>query len=412
MCMPFIQKRFAVKCHQRLFGRDRAMKIFPVTQEPRIRLHGRYDRSGDRFWMDYTGSGIEFCFRGCRADIQLTAETGGKDQWVLFEVDGTPQVRIPLLQGTSLYTVIDSHTDDQDLALVSAALRHVRIYKESQAHTGTSDASTSCDLIQIDGELCDLPSRRRIECVGDSITSGEGALSPPANDIGSTVNIEEWTSSYYSWSGYLSRMMDLDVQIVSQGGWGVHCGWNNDIHMSIPSVYSKVCGLIADPFASARGASKEYDFSFDPDVVIVNLGTNDQGAFHQPPWLDPADGKVYKMHRIDEYTNPISSLYAGEDWRVFRDGVVSFAKTLFAKNPRAHILWTYGMMGSQLWSAIESAKRILDEEGYTRFDVLLLPSVSPDEYGANSHPLRSFHEKAAAIIADVIEPYFYEKLVP
>lgn len=388
------------------------MKTFLVTQEPKIRLHGRYDRTGNRFWMDYTGSGIEFCFRGQRADIQFTAETGGKDQCVLFEVDGTPAIRIPLLQGTSVYTIIDSRVGDADPALVSAALRHIRVYKESQAHTGIVDASTSCDLILIDGELCDLPVRRRIECIGDSITSGEGALSPSATDIGSTVNIEEWTSSYYSWTGYLSRLMDVDIQVVSQGGWGVHCGWNNDIHMNIPSIYSKVCGLIAEPFASARGASKEYDFSFDPDVVIVNLGTNDQGSFHQPPWTDPSDGKQYKMHRVDEDINPISSVYAQKDWRVFRDGVVDFVRTLAVKNPKAHILWIYGMMGSGLWPAIASAKRILDEEGFTRFDAVLLPSVSPDEYGANSHPLRVFHERTAALIADIIKPYFSEKLVP
>jgi len=388
------------------------MKTFPVMQEPKIRLHGRYDRTGDRFWMDFTGSGIEFCFRGLRADIQLTAETGGKDQWVLFEVDGTPAIRIPLLQGTSLYTIIDSHVGDQDLALVSAALRHIRVYKESQAHTGIVDASTSCDLVQIDGELCDLPARKRIECIGDSITSGEGALSPTATDIGSTVNIEEWTSSYYSWSGYLSRLLDVDIQVVSQGGWGVYCGWNNDIHMNIPSIYTRNCGLIAEPFASARGASKEFDFSFDPDVVIVNLGTNDQGSFHQPPWTDPCDGKKYKMHRVDEDVNPISSVYAKEDWRVFRDGVVDFVRTLAAKNPKAHILWIYGMMGSGLWAAIASAKRILDEEGFTRFDAVLLPSACPDEYGANSHPLRSFHEKTAVLVAEIVKSYFFEKLVP
>lgn len=381
------------------------MKTFQVQEESKIRLHGRYDRECGRFFMDWTGSGIEFCFRGTLAELQLFADTAGKDQWILIEVDGTPSSRIRLSQGIHWYTAIDSRSKDPDPSLIQTAIRRVRILKESQAHTGEENAVVACNQVRIDGELCDLPRRPRIECIGDSLTSGEGVLSPHLEDIGSDISIEEWTSSYYSWTGYLSRLLNLDIQVVSQGGWGVVCGWNNDPRMNIPSIYEKVCGLIAEPFAGQRGASKEYDFAFDPDMIIINLGTNDKGAFYQPPWRDPTDGTIHKMHRVAEDSNPDSMEFVKEDQDMFIAAAIRFIRILTKRNPRARILWTYGMMSHELWPAIELVKSTLLEQDGVVIDTLLLPIAAPDELGANSHPLASYHESSARHIAEYIRPF-------
>jgi len=376
------------------------MQEWNVLQQDKIRLHGRRNRESERFSMDWTGSGISFSFRGTHAEILMDADNTGKEQWVLFELDGRPSSRIRLRDGSHWYTILDSRGHLADPELFCDCKRTIHIYKESQAHYGETSASCYCDRIRINGDLCSLPERRRIEFIGDSLTSGEGAISPMYQDIGSDVSIDEWSTHYYSWAGYAARMLDVDSQVISQGGFGVFCGWNNDMLANIPRLYDRVCGIIQEPFARERGASKAYDFSFDPDLIIINLGTNDNSAFFQPPWQHPATGQFYKQHRVDEESKPDSQVFLPADADKVTDAIVDFVTLIAKKNPGTPILWIYGMMGHGLWPIIEKATVYIHKKGITEFDTLLLSEASPIELGANSHPLAVSHEICAKAVVE------------
>lgn len=374
------------------------MQEWQVLQQDKIHLHGRFDRESGRFPMDWTGSGISFSFRGTHAEVQMTADNTGKEQWVLFELDGQPSSRLRLQDGTHWYTILDSRGHLSDPNLLADCMRTIRIIKESQAHYGETSAFCFCDRIRIDGDLCPLPRRKRIECIGDSLTSGEGAISPRYQDIGSDISIDEWSTSYYSWAGYASRLLDVDLQVVSQGGFGVFCGWNNDMLANIPRLYDRVCGIIQEPFARERGASKAYDFSYHPDLIIVNLGTNDNSAFFQPPWQDPATGRFYKQHRVDEDLHPDSQEVLAADADKVAAAIIDFVTLLAQKNPNTPILWIYGMMGHALWPTITKAAEWIHAKGLAQFDTLLLPEAASSELGANSHPLAISHEICAKAV--------------
>ena len=47
--------------------------------------------------------------------------------------------------------------------------------------------------------------------------------------------------------------------------------------------YEQVCGVAAGAHNAALGAQQPYDFAAWPaDAVIINLGTNDEGAMNNP----------------------------------------------------------------------------------------------------------------------------------
>ena len=89
------------------------------------------------------------------------------------------------------------------------------------------------------------------------------------------------------------RAMNADIRVISQSGWGVGCGWNNDPASSIPPVYEKVCGLLTGEKNAELGAHQLNDFTaWQPDYVFVNLGTNAVSYTH----LD-----VYKRQPYDRF---------------------------------------------------------------------------------------------------------------
>jgi len=385
------------------------MNEWNVFEQDKIKLIGRSDPSTGVFHMDWTGSCVEFAVRGSHAEVQMTAVNDGKEQWVLFEIDGTPSARMRLLNGTHWYTILNSKGYPQSHRFVSMAKRSIRIFKESQAHNGDKNAEASCDRIRVDGELCDPPVRRKIEFIGDSLTAGEGALSPRLADIGSAVSIDEWSTSYYAWTGRTARLLDADFQIVAQGGWGVYCGWDNNMNSNIPSVYEKICGVVRQPWAQERGADKPYDFSFCPDVIVINLGTNDNSGFNQPAWKNRVTGESFCLRRagsdgavaFDAYPETDED-YLDEDKDKVVQAIVAFVKTIVRRNPGASIFWVYGMMGAALWPTIRKAADILRRDGITQMNMIELPDTPHEQYGANSHPLAAVHEKCAGFIAGKI----------
>jgi len=328
---------------------------------------------------------------------------------VLFEIDGIPSSRFCLKDGTHWYTILNTRKTEENQDLLTKAKRSIRIFKESQANYEDIDATTSCNRIRVDGELCAPPFRPKIEFIGDSLTSGEGTVSPHIDEIGSAISTEEWSSFYYGWPGYTSRLLNADFQVVSQGGWGVYCGWDNNVITNIPSIYDRICGIIKSPWAAGRGADKPYDFSFHPDVIVVNLGTNDNSGFNQPAWQHPVTGEFYKLRRNNSGYNPTfeeyppdDSDYVEEDKEIVVQAIVSFVKQIADKNPETPILWSYGMMGHALWPTIQRAKDLLHDDGLSQLDTILLPETPRKELGANTHPLAVSHEACAKIVADRI----------
>nr|WP_229523208.1 hypothetical protein [Paenibacillus farraposensis] len=103
-------------------------------------------------------------------------------------------------------------------------------------------------------------------------------------------------TALHNYTAITATALNADYRVLSQSGWGVLTSWGNNPHGNIPAYYEQVGGMLTGKRDEALGALSDHDFtSWRPDVVVVNLGTNDGGAFYSPAWTDPTSGKVYKQ---------------------------------------------------------------------------------------------------------------------
>ncbi|MNP10872.1 Endoglucanase E precursor [compost metagenome] len=250
--------------------------------------------------------------------------------------------------------------------------------------------------MKCDGELLTVQEKPyKIEFIGDSITSGEGV-------IGARVEqdwISMWFSAIHNYTVITAEALNADYRIISQSGWGVHTSWDNNPHANIPESYEKICGVLTGVKNEALGAWEENDFdSWQPDVVVVNLGTNDAGAFHSPEWSDEVNGKTYKQRLNDDGT------YHEEDIKSFEEAVENFLVKLRKYNKDAHLIWAYGMLGipmmPAIYRAVDSYTKATEDQ---KVSVFQLPNMTDETVGARSHPGMLAHEKAAKELAGYIK---------
>ncbi len=227
----------------------------------------------------------------------------------------------------------------------------------------------------------------KFEFIGDSITSGEGTVGAKAEEDW----IPMWFSAINNYCTMTAESLNAEYRIISQSGWGVLTSWDNNPHANIPEYYAQVCGLLTGEKNEALGAFEEYHFdSWQPDVVVVNLGTNDGGAFHSPEWRDEVTGETYKQRLNEDGT------FNEEDLITFEEAAQNFLIKLRKYNKKAHIVWAYGMLGIPMMPAIYRAVDMYSKQtGDKKVSVFQIPNTTDETVGSRSHPGFLAHQKAA-----------------
>lgn len=358
-----------------------------ISDLPMVRRLGRVTETDGKVNLFWTGSGLDFCFAGSRISATFTSAYAVFEQWISVEVDGYFLARMPLPVGTAAVPLLRG--------LDPGVTHRIRIFKDVQVMPDDPDHFLAADSLSFDGLLSPPPvSPLTIEYVGDSITSGEGSH-------GARMETD-WISPYFGIENNYSRMtsdlLGASFRILSQSGWGVLTDYQNNPSRAIPLYYDQVCGVAASARCIAAGAGEPYDFEKDPaDFVIVNLGTNDDGAFHEKPYLDPLTGKSF-CQRLNGQGRPLP-----EDAQRFEDAVVRFLEKIRLCNPHAEIIWCYGMLGTFLAGEIAQAvSSYQDQSRDAHVHFLLLPPVRADGCGARQHPGRSAHLAAAQALSSYI----------
>lgn len=355
------------------------MNTYDFT-EPKIRCLGR-SMPGTILPLYWTGSGFELRFTGTELWIEYESRSEDQDDWIRVALNGTTMLRMPLHKGSGKICLLRSLPEGQTWK--------VRLYKETQPQPTTESYSLALYSLSCDGELLPPPERScRIECLGDSITSGEGLAGP--------VSLVGWSSNIFSSEGhYIFRAADrlnAEVRIVSMSGWGIYCGWNGDRSANLPSIYEQIC--------ATGGAAETNDFAaWQPDAVVINLGTNDNGAFNLPENQKTDAGTFVRMERLPDGS------YDPACAECVTDAVAGFLTTLRRNNPEAWLVWTLGMLGDGLFPIVRGGiDRYCAATGDTKVRFIPLPDTTPETRGSNNHPGRAAHAAAGQIIADALRP--------
>ncbi|MBQ6399348.1 MAG: hypothetical protein IJI21_04435 [Clostridia bacterium] len=344
------------------------MTNIPVTcQTEKLRLLGRMDRAQVPPALDWTGSGVEFTFRGSDCWAELEAPAASPIFWMAVLADGCPVARFPVEPGCRFYPLLLGMEKDQS--------RCVTLLKETQCMPPTPEATVLLRTLRLNGELLELPHRDyRIEFIGDSLTSGEGVLAPRDNP--------EWITPWFSaFSGYAAlacRELNAEYRILSQSGYGVCWDWAHKPEGNMTDGYELNVGVLHGPAAEARGCRKPCDFAaWQPDLVCIRLLTNDCGGVFQAGSLE-------------------------EDRPAILAGCLTLLRKVRAGNPKAKILWILPGTAHHpelAEEAVDSARRAGMDELYT----FALPDYGPADYGARQHPNADWNRKAARLLADYLK---------
>lgn len=202
-----------------------------------------------------------------------------------------------------------------------------------------------------------------------------------------------------NYAAITAQALNAEVRLLSQGGWGALCGWDNNPHHNLPAYYTKICGLAGGPVNEALGAQKDNPFSeWQPDAIIVNLGTNDCSAFSQPAWSDPGTGETFKQHLNEDGS------FCTEDLARFKQAVIDFLYVLRRCNPSCYIVWTYGMLGYKLSLAIADAiNTFCGETGDSKTSFLQLPNTTEETVGSHGHPGFASHIRASKVLIEYLQ---------
>ena len=356
------------------------IRTYALSEIGNLRVLGRTPQRRDPLTLFWTASGIEMLVTGSELYVDFTVDYDWFEPWIEIVIDGTLSQRRMLDRGIQRVCMFRR--------MEPGIARHVRVLKATQAIPGDEAALLQISAIAADGEFLPLPKpAMRVEVIGDSITSGEG--------LAGAITENTWNASVFgacnSYHVLLGKALTADVHVVSQSGYGVYCNWCGDVRESLPQYYEAVCGVLRGERNVGLGAREPWDFSaWQPDYIIVNLGTNDSGSFdHTGEWFEDGGGQCAMR------LNPDGNMFADDRAQIWR-AVMEFLRLLRLRNPDSFILWCYGMLPGRLTDTLREAvaayRRATRDE---RVAFLLLPETREGEYGARRHPGPEAHRRAA-----------------
>lgn len=348
----------------------------PLQME-HLRILGRTDgRKEGPLPLHWTASGVAFDLRSSSLSMVVEADYTDHAPWLSLSLNGQDILRMPLQKGRQHLDLLQG--------LDPAQPHHIRILRESQAMPDDPACRVILHTLGHDGTLAPLPEPAcRIEFIGDSLTSAEGAWG--------CVKDTEWLPIWFAGAkGYPQRVGDklaADIRVISQSGWGICSGWDNNPNSRIPKYYHQVCGVTGE----RDGGDAPNDFTaWQPDLVACSLGANDLNAMMaESGFTDPATGEVSKQ--------------SADNLAPLDKGIRDFLSDVRKYNPKATIVWGFWSGGDPILSLIRAAVADRQQSGDTRCFLETLQGMAPN--GARNHPGLAQHERLATILATRLKRY-------
>ncbi|MBD5534458.1 MAG: SGNH/GDSL hydrolase family protein [Lachnospiraceae bacterium] len=364
------------------------LKTYTLQEVPHYKVHGRTDFSQYPLPLFWNGSAIEVNVTGSELWIDIDVDFDCHEPWICCAINGAVMSRQMLLPGSYSLCLFRGMSPE--------AVKNVQFVRELQAMSEDDACHILIRGFRTDGHFSPIPDRKfKLEFIGDSITSGEGTY-------GAKEDVD-WIPMYMgvsrNYAALTAQALNAEARLISQGGWGALCGWDNNPHHNLPTYYTKICGLAGGPVNEALGAQKDNPFAeWQPDAIIVNLGTNDCSAFSQPEWSDPETGETFKQHLNEDGS------FRADDLARFEQAVVDFLHVLRRCNPSSYIVWTYGMLGYNLSLAITDAiNTFRSETGDIKTFFLHLPNTTEETVGSHMHPGFASHIRAAKVLIEYLQ---------
>lgn len=317
--------------------------------DSRIAYVGRVSLSNpEKAVFTWPGIQLHFNFSGTSAKMATKPGSG----YFMVEVDDLEPVKVHSGKNDSVITLAENLPDGNHRMTVTYVNEGLVMKPEIHG------------LLFDDGkgllEKPELPVRK-MEFIGNSITCGLGNEGP------STAKKFDYSmqNQYYTYEAIAARELNAQCQVVARSGIGIYRNNNGNVMGDknvMPAIY---------PYMQFAMSGEKWDFSkYTPDVVCVNLGTNDT-------------------------TNP------RYDMTLLTNAYKNFLKTLRGHYPDAKIVLLTGtMLKGQRLEDVKKAHKDAIADANQRGDYQVYSfDFTPDDgslgKGVFNHPSRKRHEKMA-----------------
>jgi lysophospholipase L1-like esterase len=330
-------------------GRSDASTAADAGPPPVEMIHylGRFDTTdaaGPRF--AYPGSAIAATFTGTGIDVKLVDQD---QNYFDVVVDGAKPTTI-MTTGTASYTLAKNLAPGSHTISITKITESYQGIVQFQGFTPAGGAITPSPF----------PYARRIEMIGDSITCGYGVLGAGPNCPFTPATEDEDAA----WGALTAKQLSAMHTAIAYSGKGMFRNSDGTTTDLMPEIWLRT---FADDTTSTWDTTK-----YSPDVVVINLGTNDFAGG------DPGDGYVTAYN--------------------------AFIVTLRKAYPNAYIVCVIGPMldGASLTQAqayVQSVVATQNETGDTKVSYLsVAEQLAADGYGCDSHPSTTTQMKMATTL--------------
>lgn len=341
--------------------------VNPTTNS--VKYLGRTLLQNDILWLALSGSGIEFSFEGQYLEICVqgddhTAAPADHARITVY-IDDERVLDAMIRSSKQRYTIID------EPASRTCTVQLIKVSEAPMSIVGIRELITDNAA-----KIHPAPAKtHRIEFIGDSITCGYGIDDDDMSHTFSTAT-EDVTKAY---AYRTAQILDADYSMVSYSGYGVYSGYTDEsidtrnVAELLPPYYPLV-GFSRGTYLGTAITMTGWDFHrFEPEIIVLNLGTNDNSYCRNDPQRNADFVSCYH----------------------------NFLTLIHEKNPNAYILCVYGIMNHELSSCIEKAiDQYQQSSGSDRISLLTLPTqTDADGYVVDFHPSLNTHRKAASAVA-------------
>lgn len=338
------------------------------AEESNVRVLGRSLMIDNVRYLDYSGAAIEFIVTGKKVEATLWTNGDQGEEiykaWVAVFINDeiTPSKRFSLDVEQDTYVLYESLQEE------TVKIRFVKISEEAFGKVGIKSIKTDSNIPITPTEN----KPRKIEFIGDSITCGYGIEGTFEVDIFNTTQENCWIA----FAARCARALDADYHLVAWSGIGTISAWVEETvdeplnDWLMPMLYQYTDASLCKDLNIEKDNWEVWDNTkFVPDVIVINLGTNDASYVRNIP------------ERITDYEKTY----------------YEFLEFVRNHNPKSTILCTLGAMGQDLCPIInKQVERFAKEQQdanifFMEFDIQL----DSDGIGSDWHPSETTHIKMA-----------------
>lgn len=220
---------------------------------------GRFDFSNPRGALcAWSGSSVGFCLKASSLVVEIEnfspVSLGFENNYFVVAVNGV-KAGILKLKNAERYYNLSQYVNPDEFV-------EIRLFKNTEAICGKV---RFCGM-ETDNEAKVVPVDRKkrlfIEFIGDSVTCGKDILGPVCDGSFDPALESAWDS----WASVGARQLDADWSMVSFSGKGMWRNHDLSSEFTIPVLYDRII---------PQSTGKWDLTSQRPDVVALNLGTND-----------------------------------------------------------------------------------------------------------------------------------------